>query len=169
MAVLRVVKHVNAAPELVFGVATDLEHLADFIRGVERIERLTDGPMRVGTQFRETRRMLGRECSELFEVMAYDRPHCLVTQATCCGAVFTNEQRFIPDIAGTLVELTLTTKAVSLLARLMQPLGALMMGSMKKCIDADLEDLKAIAEQRAAADWQINPEAALRGYESSMV
>jgi len=169
MAVLRVVKHVNAAPAVVFAVATDLEHLADFIHGIERIEQLTEGPMRVGTRFRETRKMFGRECTEEFQVTAFDAPHRFTLEANTSGVLFASAHRFIPDIAGTLVELTLTMTPVSRLAKLMKPLSGLMLAPMKKCIEADLEDLKAIAEQRASADWQINPDAALHGYESSRV
>jgi hypothetical protein len=169
MAVLRRVKHVNAARELVFAVASDVEHWPSVFRVVERIERLTEGPMRVGARFRETRDVGGRQRTAEFEVTEFDRPHRFVTQASMCGSLITYEHRLIPDIAGTLVELTLTTKPVSVPAKVMSPLAALMMGSMKKLIDADLEDLKAAAEQQAAVDWQINPDAALHGYESSVV
>ena len=169
MAVLRLVKHVNAAPELVFAVAADLEHWPDFFRQVERIEPLAEGPVRVGFQFRETRKMFGRQSTERFEVTACDRPHRFVIEARSCGMLFTSEHHLIPDIAGTLVELTLTAKPLTLAAKLLKPLSTLMMGPMKKCLEADLDDLKAIAEQRAAADWQVNPDAAIHGYESSVV
>lgn len=164
MAVLTMQKHVNAPPETVFRVATDLDNWSDFIRGIERIERLTDGPMRVGTRYRETRKMFGKESTEEFEVTGFDAPREFAVQAYTCGALFVSRHRFVPDISGTLVELTLESKPQSIIARLMAPLGKLMMGSMKKLIDADLDDLKAIAEQRAAADWVINPQAAINGY-----
>jgi hypothetical protein len=172
MAVVRVVKHVNAAPAVVFAVAADLEHWPDFIRGVQRIDRLephADGPLRAGMRFRETRTMFGRESTEEFQVTACDAPHRFSLEAKSCGVLFASEHRFIPDIAGTLVELTLTTKPISLMAKLMKPLSGLMLGPMKKCVEADLDDLKAVAEQRAAADWQIDPDAALHGYQSSTV
>lgn len=164
MAMLIMQKHINASPETVFRVATDLANWSDLIRGIERIEPLTEGPMRVGTRYRETRKMFGKESTEEFEVTALDAPHGFDVQAHTCGMLFTSRHRFVPDISGTLVELTLESKPQSIFARLMAPLGKVMMGSMKKLIDADLEDLKAIAEQRAAADWVINPDAAMKGY-----
>ena len=64
------------------------------------------------------------------------------------GAHILSEYKFVADIAGTHVRLELDCRPVSLLARLMAPLSALMVGSVKKCLTADLEDLKQAAEAR---------------------
>lgn len=41
---------------------------------------------------------------------------------------------------------------ISIFAKLMAPLGRLMVGSLKKCLENDLEDAKRIAETRAASE-----------------
>lgn len=147
MANVKLEKLVGAAPEAVFTVAADLVRWPEVIRGVKAVEVLTPGAVGVGTRFRETRVMFGREAVEEMEITAFDPPQGYALQARTCGALFVSEHRFVPDAAGTRIELTISTKPLTLLARLMAPLGWLMMGAMKKMIDADLEDLKAAVEK----------------------
>jgi hypothetical protein len=109
---------------------------------------LTPGPVGVGTRFRETRVMFGRDSSEEMTVTAFDPPHSCTLEAYTCGAQFISEHRFKPDGAGTLLELSIRTEPRTLLAKLASPLGVLMTGPMKKMILADMEDLKVAVEQR---------------------
>lgn len=150
MAQFSIGKHVEATREEVFTVASDFHHAAENIRGIEQLEVLTDGPIGVGTRFRETRKMFGKESSEVMEITAFDPPESYVVEAESCGAHYRAEYRFTSDIAGTHMRVTFDTQAVSWLAKLLTPLSMLMMGPMKKVIDADLEDVKAAAEAVAA-------------------
>jgi hypothetical protein len=43
------------------------------------------------------------------------------------------------------------SRPITFLAKLMSPLGKLMMGSMKKCIAKDMDDLRAAVESRNGA------------------
>jgi hypothetical protein len=61
-------EHVAASPERVFAAIADIDRMHEWSQGLVRLERLTDGPVGVGTRWRETRRVLGREGSEVFEV-----------------------------------------------------------------------------------------------------
>ncbi len=157
MPVLKFQKHVNASPATVYGVASDLEHWADFVRGIERVELLTDGPMRAGTRFRQTRKLPDGETTAEIQVSSFEPPRGFELETLTRGMRITSSQRFLPDISGTLVEVTLEAKPASLAARLWAPFGKLLLRSTKPVVEAALEDLKAIAEQRAAADWVINP------------
>ncbi|MCA9230205.1 MAG: SRPBCC family protein [Planctomycetales bacterium] len=148
MARLTIKAHVDAAPEVVFAVASDFEHAAENFQGIEQFEILTEGPIGVGTRFRETRVMFGKQNTEELEITAFDEPRGYVVECDSCGAHYRSEYKFVADIAGTHVRLELDCRPVSLLARLMAPLSALMMGSVKKCLTADLEDLKQAAEAR---------------------
>jgi hypothetical protein len=151
---LRLTKHIDAPPEVTFAVAADVARWPETIRGIERIELLTDGPIGAGTRFRETRTMFGRQAVEEITLTAFGPPHSFTLEALSCGARIVSVHRFIPDIAGTLVELTCSTKAESLRARLLAPLGWLLFKVMAKPIDADLEDLRKAAEARAPVDWR---------------
>lgn len=71
----QVSRHVQASAVVVWQVITDLEGTARHLPGILRLERLSDdgpGTYRRGTRWRETRRMFGREASEVMEVAAVD-------------------------------------------------------------------------------------------------
>ena len=54
---------------------TDFDSWHHWMDGLVRLEKLTEAPYGVGTKWRETRKMFGREASELFEVTEFDPPH----------------------------------------------------------------------------------------------
>lgn len=149
MAQFTIGKHVNATREKVFAVASDFHSLAENLRGVERLEVLTDGPIGAGTRFRETRVMFGKESTEEMEITAFNPSESYVVECDSCGAHYRAEYLFIPDIAGTHMRVTFDARPTTFLGRLMSPLATLMIGPMKKVIDADLEDVKAAAEAMA--------------------
>ena len=58
-------EHVTAPREVVFEVAADFHNAAELnIQGIDSLEVLTDGPIGVGTRFRETRVMMGKSSTE---------------------------------------------------------------------------------------------------------
>jgi carbon monoxide dehydrogenase subunit G len=151
MARFSMTKRIAAPVETVFTIATDLAHAAENIRGIERIELLTDGPMRMGTRWRETRKMMGHESTETLKVVGFDRPRSYSIGCESCGAYFETTFRFAPDGDGTLVTLDARTEARSLVAKLMSPIGNLMFRKMmRKCMGDDLDDLQRAAESRVA-------------------
>ncbi len=153
MTSFTVTKHVNAPIETVFEVATDLRHAAEHVRGIEKIELLTPEPIGVGTRWRETRKMMGREATEVLEIKAFDRPRRYVVGCESCGCYFETTFSFAPADDGTDVTLELQTKALTLMAKVMSPIGNLMMGgTMRKCLEGDLDDVKRVAESRVKAE-----------------
>ena len=65
---------VDAPPERVFPFLTEPERVMKWMSGVVKFERLTEGPLRVGSQLRQTRRMMGHDAAEVFEVREWDPP-----------------------------------------------------------------------------------------------
>ena len=65
---------IGATREVVFAVVADVEHAPDRIDGYERVEMLADGPVPVGTKWRETRRMNDKRSIEEWEMTACERP-----------------------------------------------------------------------------------------------
>lgn len=147
MSNFTITKHIDALPEVVFRVATDFTNAPKHIQGIENVELLTDGPVQVGTRFRETRKMFGKEATEEMTVTELIPPKRFTLETESCGCHYVCRHKLIPDIAGTLFKLEIETQATSLMARLMSPLSKLMAGTVRKMIDADLEDLKRVAEQ----------------------
>lgn len=62
---------IKAPREQVFAAFTDLPNLADKVTAITEIEMLTSGPVGVGTKFKETRIMFGKESSEVRKSPAF--------------------------------------------------------------------------------------------------
>ena len=138
---------VNAPLADVFRVYSDFENAVERVDGIEKIEILTDCPIGVGTRFKETRTMFGRESTEEMEITEFESNKSYTVEAFSCGARFQTIFRFVPKGEATDVEVRLSTQCVSLFAKLMSPLEFLMSSSMKKCFTADVDQLKKYCEQ----------------------
>jgi hypothetical protein len=150
MPTVTLAKHLNAAPEAVFALATDLANAPGRVKAITKLELLTPGPIGVGTRFRETRVMFGKEATEEMTISAFDPPHGYEVTAHSCGTDYHTIFRFLPESGGTRVEFEFHARAVSFFAKLLTPLMFLMKGVMRKCVEQDLEDIKKAAEAVAA-------------------
>ncbi|HKB15566.1 MAG TPA: SRPBCC family protein, partial [Planctomycetota bacterium] len=122
------------------------------IKGIQRIEMLTEGPVRVGTRFKETRKMFGKEATVTMEVVTFDPPHGYALGAEDHGCRYRCEFKFTPHAGGTRVEMTWEGTPLTFFSKVMGLLMAPMMkGMASKCVEQDLTDLKASLEGRPAA------------------
>lgn len=147
---------VAAPPGRTFEVFTDLEKAPERVAGIVKLELLTDGPVGKGTHFRETRIMFKREATEEMEITAFEQGKSYAVEAESCGAHFKTVFTFTPFTptsgdAGTRVDMLTETRALTFFAKLMTPLGALMIAPMKKVMLADMQALKTAAEQAPEA------------------
>ena len=145
MAPLKLTQIIDAPVDRVFALATDLPRAAEHIDGIDKIEMLTDGPVSVGTRWRETRGKMG---TEELEITRFDPPHGYTAECDTCGCHFVSTFRFTPVGAGAEAQLEMTTQPRTLLAKLMSPLVGLMMRSATKAIRQDLLDIKRVAESQ---------------------
>ena len=136
-----------AAPvERVFELASDLRGAPGRVKAITKMNVLTEGPVRKGTRFRETRLMFGREATEEMEITAFNRPHGYTVECTSCGCHYMTEFRFTPAGSSTEVEMTFKAVPLTFMARIM---GTLMRPLAKKMVAAcskDLDDLAHSAE-----------------------
>jgi len=147
MARFSVAKYVDAPPSVVFALFTDFEHAPEHVSGISRLEILTPGPMRIGTRFRETRRMNGHESTEELEVTAFEPGRHYDLRRRAGGTEFRQAFRFAAERTGTQVEVDFESEPLSLAAKLMTPItNHSVTGSMKKAIVQDIEDLRRYAE-----------------------
>jgi len=65
---------INDTPENVFAFVEDTDLAPLWLIKVTNTEKLTDGPVRAGTRFRETRMVGKREVSGLVEISRHDGP-----------------------------------------------------------------------------------------------
>lgn len=150
------VSHDVAAPaETLFDVLTDLEHAADRISGIEKVEILEQGPggtFGVGTKWKETRRFGGKEATETMWITEVEPGRQYVAEAQSCGTKYRSTLRAEPaGPSQSRVVMEFEGVPVSLMAKLMMPLGFLMKGMVRKALLADCADIARAAEARASA------------------
>lgn len=137
---------IEASPARVFAVLTDVPRWQGRIRAIAEIEMLTSGPPTVGTRFRETRTMFGRSATEEMTVAELVPPHRFVLAAENHGTRYRITHTLAEAGAGTRLALVFEAEPITLMARLLAPLGWAMKRGIARQIGADLADLKGAAE-----------------------
>ena len=148
---IRVTETIAAPVPAVFDAMSDFENAPARVKEIVKVEMLTPGPVGVGTRFRETRIMFGKEAAETMTVTAFERDTLIQLAATNCGTEYTTRFTFAPTPAGTEIGFELQMKCVSLYAKLFIPLAYLMSGFMKKCVRGDIAQIRAYLESAPRA------------------
>ncbi|MBK8178639.1 MAG: SRPBCC family protein [Planctomycetes bacterium] len=136
-------RFVRASQAAAFALASDLRGAPSRIPAIVRLEVLTDGPIGVGTRFRETRRMFGREATEEMEVTSFDPPRSYAVGCESCGARYRSEFRFTPQDGGTEIRMEFAAEPLTAMAKVM---GFLMRPMMKKMVQTCAKDLDHLAD-----------------------
>jgi len=139
-------KHVSAPVEKVFEMATDFPNAPRFVKGIVKMEMLTQGPVGIGTRFRETRKVFNREATEEMEVTGFEAPQRYSVGCESHGCRYHTEFSFASDSGGTRIDMTFRATPVTLGAKVMSVLMRPMMKAVMKECAKDLDDLKAAAE-----------------------
>jgi len=152
MATLCVVRErVNALPTAVFALASDFQNAPQRITGIKRMEMLTDGPVGVGTKFRETRVMFGKEATETMEVVDFQPGRSYTLSATGCGMEYRTVVSVRPIGAGSEVSIEFNGTPLTFVARFMCVLmGWMVKSAGVKAMKKDLADLKGAVEGSGA-------------------
>jgi uncharacterized protein YndB with AHSA1/START domain len=137
-----VARHLSVAPERVFEALTDLGGAAAWMPGLVRIEP-ADAPMRVGSRWRETRRMFGHEATEEFEVTKVDAPRHLAlrvdgTKGSSKRGEFLFDYSLSPAAGGTDVVLNAQIRGLTGITAFV---GRLFIAPYKKACARDLDAL----------------------------
>ncbi|MFI9821606.1 SRPBCC family protein [Streptomyces sp. NPDC052013] len=144
-------RRIAAPRDRVWDALTDLRSMERRLKGVTKVEVLTQGPFDVGTRWRETRRMFGKEATEEMWVTACAPAERYVVEAESHGMHYVSEWDLHADGPGaTTVRMTFTgrpTGRQGLLARLLGGLGA---GAVRKAMAKDLDDIASSVEQGGA-------------------
>lgn len=147
MPQITVSKRIAAPPAAVFAIVTDLDNIPSVVPDIKKIERLTPGAVGVGTRFKETRVMFGREATETMEIVEFVPGVRYATTANSSGNWYRCEHRFHADGTGTILELEFNATAQRFFAKLMSPLFWMLKGMMKKLFLKDLDAVARAAEQ----------------------
>jgi carbon monoxide dehydrogenase subunit G len=135
-------EHIERSPRDVFAVLSDPTRATEFLDNIKASVKLTDGPVRVGTTFRETRVVNGKEASADLLVSAYDPDTHVGISTEAEGIKVEYRYRLSPEGGGTRLTWTCELHA-SGLRKVMLPMVA---GIMKKEDGDHLQRLKAYLE-----------------------
>lgn len=146
---LRAERLVHAPAEAVWSALTDLAAAPDILRGVSRVEVLEGPDYEVGTRWRETRRIFGKEESQTMEVASCDRPRGTTVVSRSAGLEYRKVYGLEPTEAGTL--LTVCFGASHPDPTLLRRLTATLFGHVgaavtTRLLHQDLADVAARAE-----------------------
>jgi uncharacterized protein YndB with AHSA1/START domain len=138
-----------APPPKVFAAATDLDALRRWMPGFVGVDKLTPGPFGMGTRFRETRKLFGRDATEYFEVTGYQPGKAVElfvdgTKGSSRRGEYRFRYAFTPSAKGTTVTID---GQISGMGRIGELIGRVLMGPvMKKAIAKDLAALRTYVE-----------------------
>jgi uncharacterized protein YndB with AHSA1/START domain len=135
--------HLNSPVDRVFAYCADAKNLRAWQANLIENEQLTEGPIRVGTRFREVRRTGPRQSEIQAEMTAFE-PNKLFSTKTILGPQATVSYAFDAERSGTRITYQFTLQPSGFM-RLMEHLIA---GSIKKDADADFQKLKRILENQ---------------------
>ena len=145
-------KHLSAPLETVWEAIANFENAADRIQTIVKLEVLTDGPIGLGTRFREARIMFKKEATEEMEITTWNPPNSYTTEADGCGCHYTTVITCEGDGDGARVTMTMSIVPLTTFGKIMGALmGWMMKGACTKAFDKDLEDLKVFVESSPSA------------------
>ncbi len=138
----RFTEHIDRPPIDVFAVLADPTRSVDYVDGVVRSAKVTDGPLAEWSVIEETRRVKGTESTGRLRIVTLDSPSTFAIASEAEGITATYRYRLHPEGVGTRIEWICELEAGGL-RRMMLPLVA----AISKKADGDhLVRLKAYIE-----------------------
>jgi carbon monoxide dehydrogenase subunit G len=141
---------VAAPAERVWATVTDIGNAASNIPAIKKIEFLGETRHGLGTRWRETRVMFGRDATEDLEISEWRPPDEYVVTAHSHGCDYRSVIRIRPAGDGARLEFVFCATARTLFARIMATLMLPLMGkAIRKALADDLAALKRRCEARS--------------------
>ena len=130
---------IAASPDRVFEVVAHVDNFKEAIPHIVEVEFLTDVTRGVGTRFRETRLMRGREATTELEVTEYVPSERVRLVSDAGGTIWDSVFTLSPDGEGTRLNLTMEARPYRWPARLSVPIIG---GMLRKALQADMDAVK---------------------------
>jgi hypothetical protein len=144
MSGFKVSEWIACLPKRVFEFISDSNNAPKVVPAVKSTLKLTDGPAQVGTRYRETRLINGKEEHVELEVSEYAEPEVYAMRNVTEGIETIYRYQLHPERNGTRIDLVCEVKAAGI-KKLMLPLVAFV---LKKEDGAHLHRLKQVLEEQ---------------------
>ena len=141
----RVTRTIDAPVSTVFALIADPVNYTKAVPQITKVEFLTDQRAGVGTRFRETREMRGREATTELEVTEYVKDERVRMVSDAGGTIWDSVFTVTPtgDGGTTELELVMEARPHRLMARFFVPLTK---GIVARAIAGDMDAVKAYLE-----------------------
>jgi len=148
MSTVNVSHEVSAPPEAVWSIVVGIDEWVETVEAIEIVERLDDGEgFGLGTTWRETRTMFGKQATEDMTVTEFDEGARYATAAESHGSKYFSEIRVDPTVAGCRLSMSFRGEAQTTFAKIMDATaGRFFLGATRKALAKDLADIGAAAE-----------------------
>jgi uncharacterized protein YndB with AHSA1/START domain len=144
---LIVVRTIDAPMEIVFRTVADITQFSRALPHIVKVEFLSASRVGVGTRFRETRLMKGKERVTEIEVTEYVENEHVRLVADNHGVVWDSVFAVDDDGGHTRLTMTMETRTNRLVMKLMLfAIG----GMVRKAVEADMDMVRSHCEQRAS-------------------
>ena len=139
---------IAADAETVWSIVVGMDDWVDAIEAIESVERLDGGDeFGIGTIWRETRTMFGKQATEVMEVTEYEDGVRYSTSAESHGSKYFSEILVEPTDTGCVLSMSLRAEPQTAFAKIMSAtVGRLFIGATRKAFAKDLADIGAAAE-----------------------
>lgn len=148
---LSVHTEVDAPAGRVWELVTDLERSPDIISAIDEVEVLAgEGAFGLGTKWRETRTMFGRQATEVMEVTKLDPGRSYTVEADGKGAHYVSTMSVEPlSDDRSKLSFDFSGEPQGALGKVMAAtVGRFFAGATRKAMEQDLSELKAAAEAK---------------------
>ena len=143
---IRVELTIDAPLAKVFSTIADSSQFSKAVPHITKVEMLSGISKGVGTRFRETRVMKGRESSAVLEVTEYMENERVRFVSDEGGIIWDTIFTLTEEYGKTHLELNMAVKPYKFKAKLMAPMIG---GFVKKAIEADMQAVKEFCEAAA--------------------
>ena len=140
-----VTRRIDAPADAVFRTVAHVEQFSQAVPHILRVEFLSEVKSGVGTRFRETRMMMGREASTELEVTEYVENERLRIVSEAGGALWDTVFTVAPDGEGTELKMVMDATPRNMGARMTLPL---VIGAVQKAVEQDMDSVKAFCERQ---------------------
>ncbi len=150
MAKIKASTEINASVQKVFAAFTDIEHGAENVSSIKKLDIMSTGPFNLGTKWLETREVMGRLDDAEMEVTAFERNHTYTLTHRKGGVRIDTVFTFEPlSDNRTMVSIEFDVNSQGLPPGLLLPFEWAMAGKVRHALSDDLDDLKRVIEQVA--------------------
>ncbi len=141
-------RDVAAPAERVWDMITDLDGAAEVISGIDAVERLDSGEaFAVGTRWRETRTLFGRQATEEMEVTAIAPGRSYTVESRSRGMHYRSTMSVDPVAEGrSRLSMTFAGEPAGAVSKMLAAtIGRLFVGATRRALQQDLDDIAEAA------------------------